>query len=74
MRLEASSSSEPKDWVKAFARSLHPLVTIASRIWSCLCVYGSIRKEALRRSARITARSRATPHISFEYKKSRIPE
>ena len=34
IRLDASSSSEPKDWVKALARSLQPLVRIASRIWA----------------------------------------
>ena len=37
MRLDASRSSEPKDWVKAWARSLQPLVRIASRISAWVC-------------------------------------
>ena len=71
IRLEASSSSEPKDWVKAPARSLQPLVRIASRIWPWVCFHASTRSEASRWSAKATARSRATQHISLEYKKSR---
>ena len=46
IRLEASSSSEPKDWVKALARSLQPLVRIASWIWSWVCFQASTRSEA----------------------------
>ncbi len=71
IRLEASRSSEPKDWVKALARSLQPLVMIASWIWSWVCFHASTRSEASRRSARATARSSATQHISLEYRKSR---
>ena len=57
--------------MKASARSLQPLVRIASRIWSWVCFHASTRSEASRGSARATARSRATQHISLEYKKSR---
>ena len=57
--------------MKASARSLQPLVRIASRIWSWVCFHDSTRSEASRRSAKATARSRATQHISLEYKKSR---
>ena len=68
IRLEASSSSEPKDWVKAPARSLHPLVRMASRIFAFVCSQAPTRLEASRWSAKATARSRATQHISFEYR------
>src|SRR6202142_401496 len=71
IRLEASSSSEPKDWLKAPARSLQPRVRIASRISLRDRPHSSTRSGTPSGSASLTARSRATQHISLEYRKSR---
>ena len=66
IRLDASRSSEPKDWVNAPAVSLQPSSRIASAISSLVAAHwppGHVRGN---RSASLIARSRATQHISFE--------
>jgi hypothetical protein len=71
IRLLASRSSEPKAWAKAPARSLQPRSRMAARIFSRVAVHSSIRSVASSGSPRAMARSRATQHISLEYRNSR---
>ena len=53
MRLDASSSSEPKDWVNAPAASLQPSARMASAISSRACFQLSTRSSASSRSASV---------------------
>ena len=71
IRLEASSSSEPKDWANAFAVWLHPLARISPRISSAAARHSTTRSCARSVAASAIARSSATQHISFEYRKCR---
>ena len=57
IRQDASSSSEPNDWVKELARSLQPLLRIASRICSLVRAHPATRPEAPRNKVG-TARTR----------------
>ena len=66
IRFEASSSSEPNDWVKAEAVSLQPSRSTVSWISSWTRFQSPTRPPAPSRSASAIARSSATQHMTLE--------